>query len=203
MYHGFSYTARNLCCAKLPHMPEPEKTLTTEGRKLVVLGTAHQLQGKNMPRGIDDGCFRDTVGLLICANELDFVFEEAAGHAPTNAELLAKAARSTPIGYMDVDPSIEERKQHGLAEVTGGDYVVDLSQEPICVPKSEFVGEHAAREEFWLKKICAQKFTFALMVCGDAHCLSFSFRLVAAGFKVEKCLHYLPYDKLCRHVVLT
>ena len=39
------------------------------------------------------------------------------------------------------------------------------------------------------------------MVCGHAHCLSFSFRLRGAGFGVEQCTNYMPYEKLCGHVV--
>ena len=163
-----------------------------------MLGTSHQLQGKKFPRSIDDQCYRDMVKQLILVHKLDFVFEEAAGLAPTDAELLAKALPE-PIGYMDVDPPRDERDQHDLSGETGDNYVVDLWQLPPCVARTEYVDKHAAREEFWLKRIRGQAFTFALMVCGHAHCLSFSFRLRGAGFDVENCINYMPHDKLCGH----
>jgi hypothetical protein len=179
-------------------MSELVKPITIQTRKLVVLGTSHQLQGKKFPRSIDDQCYRDLVEQLILVNKLDFVFEEAAGYAPTDAELLAKACPQ-PIGYMDVDPSKDEREQYGLSGDTGESYMVDLWQSPPCVARTEQVAKHAAREEFWLERIHGQDFAFALMVCGDAHGLSFSFRLRSAGFDVESCISYMPYDKLCRH----
>lgn len=184
--------------AKFPPMNESENSVTIQTKKLVVLGTSHQLQGKNFLRIIDDQCYRDLVGQLILANRLDFVFEEAAGHSPTDAELLAKAGPQ-PIGYMDVDPSKDEREQYGLSGDTGESYRVDLWQSPPCVARTEQIAKHAAREAFWLERIRGQDFTFALMICGGAHCLSFSFRLRGAGFDVESCVNYMPYDKLCWH----
>jgi hypothetical protein len=180
-------------------MSEVVKPVKTQDRKLVVLGTSHQLQGKNFPGSIDDQCYRDLVEQLILVNKLDFVFEEGAGFAPTDPELLAKACPE-PIGYMDVDPSKDERAKYGLSGDTGESYLVDLWQSPPCVARTEHVDKHAAREEFWLERIRGQDFTFALMVCGDAHCLSFSFRLRAAGFNVENCINYMPHEKLCGHV---
>lgn len=171
-----------------------------EPKKLVVLGTAHQLQGKSFPGGVDDQCYRDLVKHLILEHKIDFVFEEAAGFTPTDAELLAKN-RPKPIGYIDVDPPKDERDRHGLSGETGESYIVDLWQSPPCVARTEYIDKHAAREEFWLKRIQGQNFTFALMVCGHGHCLSFSFRLRCTGFDVEKCVDYMPYAKLCGHTM--
>jgi len=183
-------------------LSEHEKPATTQTKRLIVLGTSHQLQGKNFLNSTDDQCYRDMVEQLILAHKIDFVFEEAAGHAPTDAELIAKT-RLEPIGYMDVDPPRNERDKHELSENTGEGYVVDLWQSPPCVARTEYVDKHAAREEFWLKRIRGEDFTCALMVCGYAHCLSFSFRLAGAGFNVEHCINYIPYDKLCGHILRT
>jgi hypothetical protein len=167
-------------------------------RKLVVLGTAHQLQGKHFRTSIDDKCYRDLIKDLILKYKFDFIFEEAAGFSPTHAELLAKA-QSKPIEYIDVDPPKDERAQHGLSEDTGDTYMVDMWQLPPCQGQVEDVDRHAAREEFWLKRIMRATFTIALMICGNAHGLSFAFRLRDAGFDVENCFDYMPYDKLCSH----
>lgn len=181
-------------------MIDPEKQSTIKMRKLVVLGTSHQLQGKNFLKSIDDQCYRDMVEQLIDVHQIDFVFEEAAGHAPTDAELIV-SAQSPAIDYMDVDPPEHERDQHQLSGKTGDGYMVDLWQTPPCVAETQYVDKHAAREEFWLKRIRGQDFKVALMVCGHAHCLSFSFRLRDAGFEIENCINYMPYEKLCGHGV--
>lgn len=181
---------------------EDEAGLDSSAKKIVVLGTSHQLQGKNFPKAIDDQCYRDIVEQLISTFRIDFVFEEAAGRVPTDAELMVKSWPS-PIGYMDIDPPEHEREKHGLSAETGSSFVVDLWQLPPCVAQTEFVDEHAAREEFWCKRISSQNFTCALVVCGHAHCLSLSFRLQGDGFKVENCINYIPHAKLCGHVVHT
>jgi hypothetical protein len=170
-------------------------------KTLIVLGTDHRLQGKNFLQSIDDPCYRKVVEDLI--HGLDFVFEEASGHAPTHAELLAGTCGGvTPIRYLDVDPSKEDRDEHGLSAETGQPLMVDLFQSPPCFARTEFVDKHAAREEFWLKRIRGQDFISALMICGHAHCLSFAFRLKSAGFNVQECVTYFPYERLCGHVAI-
>jgi len=170
--------------------------------KFLVLGVPHEVQGEKFLKSIDDECYRDLVEQLIGVHKCDFLFEEAAGLTPSHAEILANS-RSDRIGYMDVDPPRHEREQNDLSVDTGGSFVVDLWQTSPCVARIEDVSSHAAREEFWLTRICEKKFSSALMICGLAHCLSFAFRLRTAGYEVENCLHYLPYDKLCRHVAKT
>jgi hypothetical protein len=170
--------------------------------KLVVLGTSHQLQGTNFLRSIDDECYRDLVEQLILEHKIDFIFEEAAGRVPTHAETLAKAL-AEPIRHMDLDPSKDEREKHGLSRETGGGYVVDLWQAPPCIGRVEHVDEHAAREEFWLKRIRGEGFSSGLVICGQAHSLSFAFRLSNAGFEVENCIEYMPYARLCGHAEQT
>jgi hypothetical protein len=172
-------------------------------RKLVVLGTSHQFQGEKFLLPIDDKCYRAMVEQLIKVHNVDFVFEEASGLAPSYAELIAKH-RPKPIGYLDVDPSRAERVQHGLAEETGASYLVgSLWRTPPCVGRTEYVDEHSAREQLWLNRIRSQNFTVALMICGCAHGLSFSFRLKDAGFEIEDCVSYMPYDKLCGNLART
>lgn len=185
--------------AKLWAMNDQEKSARSKIRKLIVFGTAHELQGKNFKSHIDDQCYRDMIELLISMVGLDFVFEEAAGLAPTDAEIIAKE-RLGLTSYMDVDPPVDKRYQLGLSERTGGAYIVDPSQVPPCAGQEENVAAHEARENYWLGRIRQQPFTFALMICGAAHGLSFSFRLRSTGFEVQKCISYTPHDKLCRHI---
>jgi hypothetical protein len=173
-------------------MNEPQKA------KLIVLATSHQFQGEKFTMSIDDPCYRQIVKYLIDFKALQFVFEEAAGHSPTYAEKIAKD-RAKEIGYLDVDPSRSEREEYGLPEETGEGLMVDIWAQPPCIAHSEFVERHAAREKFWLKRIKSESFSSALMICGCAHGLSFSFRLREAGFDVETCINYFPPEKLCGH----
>jgi hypothetical protein len=135
---------------------------------------------------------------LLTLYAVDTIFEEASGHSPSYAEVIADS-RSPKVTYVDVDPSSEERSQHGLAAVTSESIPIDLWSQPPCSQRFEYVAKHAERELFWLKRIREHKFVSALFICGVAHSLSFSFRLVDAGYDVERCISYLPYAKLCRH----
>ena len=56
---------------------------------------------------------------------------------------------------------------------------------------------HETREHFWLPFIREQKFIRALVICGQAHLLSFAFRLKSDGFKV-RAYSYMPYALLAR-----
>jgi hypothetical protein len=167
--------------------------------QVFVFGTAHEVQGKEFQMSVDDECYRDTLEYLITAHRLDSVFEEAAGHSPSDAQIIADS-RSPRLIYADVDLPRSERGQHGLAADTSYSEPIDLWSRPPCTPRFEYVAEHAAREQFWLEGIKEHKFESALFICGVSHTLSFSFRLSDAGYEVEQCLTYLPYEKLCRHV---
>jgi hypothetical protein len=166
--------------------------------KVIVFGVPHEVQGTKFQQSIDDKCYRDTVEHLTSVYRFDFIFEEAAGYSPSHAEIFA-AAQPKPICYLNVDPSREEREKYELAAETGASMVVDLWQVPPCILHTQFVAAHEAREEFWLKRIREKDFSSALMICGEGHGLSFSFRLRTAGYEVENCINYLPYDILCRH----
>jgi hypothetical protein len=167
--------------------------------KLFVFGTAHEVQGEKFQRSVDDECYRNTLDYLITAHHVDSVLEEAAGHSPSYAQIIADS-RSPRLIYADVDPSRSERGQHGLAADTGYSEPIDSWSSPPCTQRFEYVGGHAEREKFWLERIKEHKFESALFICGVSHTLSFSFRLLDAGYEVEQCLTYLPYEKLCRHV---
>lgn len=168
--------------------------------KFVVYGVPHQVQGEKFVGSIDDECYRATLEDLIAKYKCDFIFEEAGGHVPSHAGTLANS-EANPIGYVDVDPPREEREEHGLPKETGTSFPVDFWMQPACVVRLEYVDRHEAREEFWLGRIRKQAFTSALMICGIAHCLSFSFRLRQAGYEVNECVQYLPHERLCGHVL--
>jgi hypothetical protein len=169
--------------------------------KFFVFGTAHELQGKEFQMPIDVECYRITLNHLIAARNVDAVFEEASGRSPSYAQIIADS-HSPKLSYIDVDPPRNEREQHGLASETGCSEPLDFFSQPPCVQRFEHVAKHADRERFWLTRITQCKFKSALFICGASHTLSFSFRLIDAGYEVEQCITYLPYDKLCRHVLV-
>jgi hypothetical protein len=165
--------------------------------KVLVFGVPHQVQGEKFHASFDDECYRDTLEQLVAVNQVDFIFEEAGGRVPSHAGILA--ATNDSVGYEDVDPPREEREKYGLSKNTGEGYVVDLWQDPPCTPRLEYIDRQDAREEFWLSRIREKKFSSALVICGAAHCLSVSFRLRNAGYVVDRCIQYLPHEKLCGH----
>jgi len=167
--------------------------------KILVLGTAHELQGKHFQMPIDDKCYRHMVEDLIQSHHIDTIFEEASGHSPSDAQEIADS-QSPKLPYFDVDPPIDERPQYGLATVTGSSKPIDLMMQPPCVENFQYVKAHADRERFWLTRVAERKFKSAMFICGASHTLSIAFRLVDAGYEVEQCLTYQPYAKLCRHV---
>jgi hypothetical protein len=170
--------------------------------KIFVLGTAHEVQSEKFQMAVDDECYRDIVDYLIRICHVDTIFEEASGHLPSHAQIIADS-HSPKLSYVDVDPSRVERERHNLATDTGDSVPIDFWSQPPCVVRFEYVAKHAGRETFWLKKIDDHKFESALFICGVSHALSFSFRLADAGYEVERCSTYLPYEKLCRHVPAT
>lgn len=114
---------------------------------------------------------------------LDFIFEEASGLGPTTAEKLA-LSRWGQNHYLDVDPSPEERPQHGIPKETRKPFWIDHRNSGDSAYR-QLLDAHIKREEFWLRRVKGTDFCKALMVCGIAHMLSFSFRLRADCFDVE------------------
>jgi hypothetical protein len=164
-------------------------------RSMVVLGTSHRLQGaQNYKGSVNVSAYSTLVENLISTKRLDFIFEEASGTGPTHASKLAGA-----YPYLDVDPSPQNRKTHGLAEHACSSFIpIDLDDPNMSRDAYvlEYVQEQEQREEFWLRRIVEQNFSRGLMICGHLHTLSFAFRLRLAKFDVES-LAYIPYHRLC------
>lgn len=161
-------------------------------RTVKVLGVADRIQGQKFSKYIEVPDYKVLVEQFISL--VDFVFEEAAGNAPTIAEALAKSF-CEPRGYLDVDPSNQERPSLGIGNTK---VLPCYPQFPVQLPPCELIDEHGKREKEWLKRIQAENFKQALFICGVAHSFSFAFRLQAAGINAE-VYHYLPFEKLCGH----
>ena len=166
---------------------------------LFVFGTAHEVQGEKFQKAVDDPCYRENMKHVIASYHVDSIFEEASGHLPSYAQIIADS-HSPKLQYVDVDPPRDERAKHNLSADTGGSVPIDFWSKPPCIYQFQYVASHAEREKFWLNRIRECKFQSALFICGVSHSLSVSFRLVEAGYEVEECSTYLPYEKLCRHV---
>jgi hypothetical protein len=159
-------------------------------RFVVVFGTSHRLTGAEKAfRNIPDPNYPKLVEGLMSDKGLDFIFEEAAGLGPTTAEQLAHT-RWGKNHYLDVDPFPDERPKHGIPKETHECFAIDPanSEDSACW---ELLDVHIKREELWLQRMKGTDFSRALMICGIAHMLSFSFRLRADGFDVE-ALSYEP-----------
>lgn len=163
---------------------------------MVVLGTSHNIQGAEHAKGnIDDPSYTDLLKKLIYDHSIDFVFEEASGRGPTVAEKLTRA-RPDSNGYLDVDPSREERRECGIADSGSICHIYDDPSRSREVYHLEVIQEQQKREELWLQRISEEHFKNGLIVCGYLHTLSFAFRLQTAAFRV-KAFSYVPHHKLC------
>lgn len=159
-------------------------------RLVIVLGTLHRLQGADKAfSNIDDPLYSILVRDLIETNSIEFVFEEATGVGPTTAERLAGEILGHGR-YLDVDPPRGQREGLGIPLSSNQPYLVGNP------PDADFanwqlIPTHEGREKLWLRRIEATAFGTALMVCGNAHMLSFAFRLKEAGFET-RAIDYLP-----------
>ncbi len=168
-------------------------------KRTVILGTCHQLQGlEGYSKNIDDQSYRDLVEQLIFKEAVDFIFEEAAGRGASHAKQLADSHLGLNH-YLDVDLNPDARQKHGLSPNTVKTYPIDEdnSTGPHDFAHWVIVKEQSEREKLWLQRIVDQDFSSGLVVCGLPHSLSFAFRLMTAGFDVEKCFNYMPHHKLC------
>jgi hypothetical protein len=169
-------------------------------KTVILLGTAHRVQGAE--RGIcniEDPDYETLVDQLRLTYSVDFVFEEASGLGPTFAEKFA-FANIGPNRYKDIDPSAAGRKKLGIPAETGKDYRIgklNFDTSHWGFGREELIEVHEKREHFWLPFIREQKFIRALVICGQAHLLSFAFRLKSEGFNV-KAYSYMPYALLAR-----
>ena len=159
-------------------------------RSVIVLGTLHRLQGaENAFGNIDDPLYPILVRGLIEANSIEFVFEEGTGVGPTAAERLAGEVLGHGR-YLDVDPPREQRE--GLGIPSGSNEPYFFGNPPDCdFANWQLIPTHEGREKLWLQRIEATSFRIALMICGNAHMLSFAFRLRQAGFET-RAIDYLP-----------
>jgi hypothetical protein len=167
-------------------------------RFVVLFGTSHRLQGAVKGQSnVDDPTYAELVERLISEQQIDFILEEATGLGPTNAEKIA-LCHWGQNHYLDVDPPKSERTNYGISLETCLCFPIDPedSQKSEDVACWDYVEEHEIREKLWLQRIVGASFTRALMICGAAHLLSFSFRLRSAAFDV-KALYYMPHHKLC------
>lgn len=162
-------------------------------KSVVVIGTVRRLQGadKSPRQNIDDPSFRKLVELFISTCGVDFIFEEASGCGPTDAERIAISHR---IRYTDIDLHEDERRRRGLPVESGRAYVIDGGKPEDCYVR-EYLEVHAQREDSWLQEIRKHHFNSALIICGVFHVLSLSLKLGSAGFDVD-CICYAPFHKL-------
>jgi hypothetical protein len=168
-------------------------------RSIVVLGTAHCLQGamNSQRQRIDDPSYRRLVEQLISSYRyrVEIIFEEAAGCGPTDAQKIADQAQ---IRYMDVDPSPDERVRLGMRPKppSEGGPIDERGLDCYSLDGVEMLEAQDQRENHWLREIKESDFSGGLLICGYMHTLSLAFRFRAAGFRVES-LSYIPYHKLC------
>ncbi|SRR6266567_3097731 len=154
------------------------------GRLVVVLATQHELQGAEKRMGsVNDPLYTELLEELVHAEGLDFIFEEATGLGPTIAEKLS-LSKLGPKRYLDVDPSLDERERFGIPKVTNNPFMVGPPPDA-AFADWQFHEVHAKREKFWIQRMIERDFKAALMICGIAHGLSFTFRLQAAKFTVK------------------
>jgi hypothetical protein len=168
-------------------------------RSIVVLGTAHPLQGAVNSRwqNIDDPSYRRLVEQLISSYRyrVEIIFEEAAGCGPTDAQKIAGLAQ---IRYLDIDPSPDERVRLGMRPKppSAGGPIDERGLDCYSRDDVEMLEAQDQRENHWLREIKETDFNCGLLICGYMHNLSLAFRFQAAGFRVE-ALSYIPYHKLC------
>jgi hypothetical protein len=164
------------------------------GRKMVVLGTDHRLQGAERveeSKKIYDPTYGVLVGKLVTYFCLDYIFEEASGLGPTTASQL----QGPGLGYLDIDPPGNERRQYGIPEGLPVEAFVIYEINDPRMPKPEpyatqkNVATELERERVWLERINNASFTNGLLICGAAHTFSVTLRLGVYGFSVDVILY--------------
>src|SRR6266849_2004152 len=133
---------------------------------------------KDREHNVDDPVYTKLIEhFMTCFGiPVDFIFEEASGCGPTAAEKLARGLR---LKYVDFDPHPDNRHLSGLCKETG-----QSLDQPFDLVAWEFAEQQSKREHFWVKKIRKEQFQAALVICGFAHTLSLSEKLISAGFDV-------------------
>jgi hypothetical protein len=170
-------------------------------RKMVVLGVPSELQGlSENERKVPDPGYKNLIETLFSQHAIDFVFEEASGILSSYAAKSASSSESF-IQYLGVDPQKNDKQKYGLeGEATTPLQISAAGATPAPdVASLENLELHVKREKHWLRRIQAQEFRSGLMICSPIHVLSFSARLIAAGFEVQ-ALDYIPYHKLADRI---
>jgi hypothetical protein len=90
--------------------------------------------------------------------------------------------------------SPSEREKLGIG-ATGTGFPVE-PMVSLDVVEIAWPAPNKMREEMWVKEVQSHDFETALAICGLAHALSFTFRLIEAGINVEETRCYIPYSKL-------
>jgi hypothetical protein len=161
-------------------------------RKIVVLGTYHQLQGTNFRGYVADPSYTKIISGLISSNKVDFIFEEASGRGPSIAE--NQATQLGSVRYLDIDPSRDEQTKFSIPQdVEQCEPVDPFESNDVCCEQD--IDGHRLREELWLQRISDKDFKVGLLICGIAHGLSMGFRLQNKGFEVE-VIQYIPSSKI-------
>lgn len=162
-----------------------------------ILAAPHPLQFPEFFGYVQDPYYEGLVECLI--KVCDFVFEEAGGFSSTARAVAVRCLG--PDHYIDMDPTIDERRLLGIGKTQDG-FSLDC-RPPLPVnlrkPVKHVVSEQQKRESEWLRRIQGQEFNRALIICGLAHSLSLAFRLTAAGIYSE-VLSYEPHELLCQRV---
>jgi hypothetical protein len=155
-------------------------------KSVVVLAVPHQVQGPGFQSYISNSSYSSSVSDLIKRGQIDFIFEEAGGRAPSIAKDLAESLLG-PGHYLDVDPSPNEREKYGI--------VKRAAPKPLSINcESAIVKEQDEREQEWKRRIETNSFKKGLLICGLCHNLSIAFRLLSAGIMVERTYSYIPRD---------
>jgi hypothetical protein len=165
------------------------------GRKVVVLGTDHRLQGLeklSASRKIDDPTYGVLVEKLIRDFSIDYIFEEATTRGPSTASKLQRPC----LGYLDVDPPGPEYHLHGIPRPLIEDYAIydsadtDMPKpEPYATQKK--LATVLGRERVWIERINSTTFTNGLLICGAAHTFSIARCLNASEFLVDVIIIYM------------
>ncbi len=164
------------------------------GRKMVVLGTDHALQGVeklDKSKKIDDPTFGVLLEKLVTDFSLDYIFEEASGLGPTTASKLQRFG----LGYLDVDPPGNERQRYGIPPGLPIETFViyDINDprrpEPELYATKKEAATERGRESVWLEKINKTSFTNGLLICGAAHTFSLASLLFASSFSVDVIMY--------------
>ena len=165
-----------------------------------MLGVPSELQGlSENERKVPDPGYKKLVEQLFIQHAIDFVFEEAPGILSSYAAKSASSSESF-IQYLGVDPHKSDKQKYGLAGESTSPLPLGVHNTVPALDTAniENLELHVKREKHWLSRIQMQEFRSGLMICLPIHVLSFTRRLMEAGFSVQ-AVDYVPYHVLGSH----